>query len=122
MSTTKLTTLDVMMKDIEANPFDHALKGIVADFVEDDDPILAKGLRWCMENQKHPWKYSARMTREWAWYDLRYKTYTIGDSEKDLKFKLCVISLPIFDESLLCDYCQQFRTVMNAFRWIGEQL
>ena len=77
-----MSILQHFLDDLCATPEDWALRGVVADWAEDNDqPRLAEALRWMIRHQKRPYLDS---TGTGTWFNAETVSPGLGDPEADI--------------------------------------
>lgn len=74
---------DQMLDDLAKVPEDWKLRGMIADWCEDNDrPDEAAALRWMVKHQKRP--YHGTTSRSATWFNAETIGPGLGDPESDL--------------------------------------
>jgi hypothetical protein len=77
-----MSILDSFLDDLSATPEDWSLRGVVADWAEDNNqPRLAESLRWMIREQKRPYHGSSGGG---TWFNADTIAEGLGDPESDL--------------------------------------
>ena len=62
-----MNTLDSLLANIDANPTDKLLWGILADFMEEIGDSRSVGMRWLIQNRYYP--LGSISSGEWTWFN-----------------------------------------------------
>jgi hypothetical protein len=77
-----MSILDQFLADLAKQPEDWSLRGVIADWAEDNNrPQLAECLRWMAGKRKRPYQGSAG---SWAWFNAETIADGLGDPESDI--------------------------------------
>jgi hypothetical protein len=76
------SVVDQLLDDLSRAPEDWKLRGVVADWYEDNDRSEeAAALRWMIKNKKRPYHGSASSA---TWFNLDTVSAGLGDPESDI--------------------------------------
>jgi hypothetical protein len=77
-----MSILDQFLNDLAGAPEDWALRGVLADWAEDNNrPQLAECLRWMIRRQKRPYHGSSGGG---TWFNAETIAEGLGDPESDI--------------------------------------
>jgi hypothetical protein len=77
-----MSILDQFLDDLADKPEDWTLRGVVADWAEDNDRAdLAACLRWMIKNEKRPYHGS---TGGATWFNAETVSDGLGDPQSDI--------------------------------------
>src|SRR5947208_9118 len=77
-----MSILDQFLDDLAQNPDDRSLRGVVADWAEDNNrPDLAACLRWMIKHGKRPYHGSSGGA---TWFNAETVSPGLGDPESDI--------------------------------------
>jgi hypothetical protein len=77
-----MSILDQFLQDLADKPDDWNLRGVVADWAEDNNrPDLAECLRWMIKHNKRPYPSSSGGA---TWFNAETISTGLGDPESDI--------------------------------------
>ena len=77
-----MSILDHFLEDLGSEPEDWKLRGLVADWAEDNNrPVLAECLRWMVQEKKRPYHGAAG---DGTWFNAETVSPHLGDPESDI--------------------------------------
>ena len=77
-----MSILDQLLKDLSGSPDDWSLRGVIADWAEDNNrPQLAECLRWMIRQNKRPYHGSSGGG---TWFNEDTIAEGLGDPESDI--------------------------------------